>query len=234
MKRYLPFVIIVAVLAGAVVLVVALSRKRPDAGTAKAEPTGVNQPAGPASSAEPPIVRPNVKVKSPVVLEEFGDYQCPPCGLLYPELRKLEGEYGDQLRVVFHHFPLTNMHKNALIAAQAAEAARNQNKFWEMHDRLYLTQKNWSEDGNARSIFISYAKELGLNVDRFTSDIDSPEVAQRIAMDFQQGNARHVTGTPTVFIDGQMLLYERTNSEGLRRGINLMLQEHVSREHSGN
>ena len=116
--------------------------------------------------------KPNFKVSSPVVLEEYGDYQCPPCGQLYPELKKIESEYGNQVQIVFHHFPLTRMHKNALVAAHAAEAARNQKKFWEMHDRLYRNQSAWADAVDPRSVFISYARELGLNVEQFGSDID--------------------------------------------------------------
>src|SRR5260370_9482322 len=106
-----------------------------------------SQPS-PASGQSSPVAlptRPSFKVSSPVVLEEYGDYQCPPCGQLYPELKQIEKEYGDQVQIVFHHFPLTRMHKNAMAAARAAEAARNQNRFWEMHDRLYRNQKEWAE-----------------------------------------------------------------------------------------
>jgi len=234
MKRYLPFVIIGIVLIAAVVSASILLRKKSGAestnvlnDTEKSTPVPANGTAAnltPASS-EVQITKPNVKVSSPVVLEEYGDYQCPPCGMLYPELKKIEDEYGDQLRIVFHHFPLAKMHKNALAAAHAAEAARNQNKFWQMHDRLYRNQKAWAEEADPRPTFISYAQELGLNIDKFVRDMDSPEVDQRINADIQKGSSLGVTGTPTVFIEGQMLKYEHTNPEGLRRGINLMLEK---------
>src|SRR5437762_5003939 len=141
MKRYLPLIIIAIVLIAAVASAAILLRKKSNAQPTNvlsttvspdgASPAGANA-ASPAATSEVSIPKPNVKVSSPVVLEEFGDYQCPPCGMLYPELKKIEAEYGDQLRIVFHHFPLTKMHKNALAAAHAAEAARNQDKFWEM------------------------------------------------------------------------------------------------------
>jgi formate-nitrite transporter family protein len=169
------------------------------------------------------LTKPNVKVSSPVVLEEYGDYQCPPCGQLYPELKQIEHEYGEQVQIVFHHFPLTKMHKNALAAAHAAEAARNQNKFWEMHDRLYRNQKEWADQEDPRPTFISYARQLNLKVDQFTSDMDSNLVDQRISADVSRGTVAGVTGTPTVFIDGLMLRYEATTPEGLRKGINAML-----------
>jgi len=232
MKRYLPFIIILVVLAGAVGITLKLW-KRGSGNTASNTPyAGTNLTAQRAGSSTPNqtspnapgMTRPNVKVSSPVVLEEYGDYQCPPCGVLYPELKKIESEYGDQVRIVFHHFPLPKLHKNAMAAARAAEAARNQNKFWEMHDRLYLNQKAWSEVEDPRSIFISYARELRLNVEQFTREMDSSDVEQRIAADVQRGSAAGVTGTPTVFIDTHMLRYEATTAEGLRRGINIMLE----------
>jgi protein-disulfide isomerase len=158
-------------------------------------------------------------------LEEYGDYQCPPCGVLYPELKKIEAEYGDQVRIVFHHFPLEKMHKNALAAAHAAEAARLQGKFRQMHDRLYANQNAWKDLPDPRAAFISYARELGMNAERFVADMESARVDQAVKADFQRGQSAGVTGTPTVFIEGYQLRYEATNLDGIRRGINVMLQK---------
>jgi protein-disulfide isomerase len=233
MKRYLPFIIILVVLAGALGITLAVWRRSAnsnDANAPYASPTAQagNNSAAPATAAPADLTKPNVKVSSPVVLEEYGDYQCPPCGQLYPELKKIEAEYGDQLRIVFHHFPLEKIHKNAMAASRAAEAARNQNKFLEMHDRLYVSQKAWAELDDPLPVFTSYARELKLNVDQFTRDLQSSEVGQRIAADMQRGTASGVTGTPTVFIDSQMLRYEATTPEGLRKGINYMLKQRAA------
>src|SRR6185503_5415834 len=119
MRRTLPFIIIGVVLAMGVIAFVVFSRKQERAdntGTfANQQPTqtttGSTPPPG-STGAPAGLARPNVKVSSPVVLEEYGDYQCPPCGALYPVLKQIEHEYGDQLRVVFHHFPLTKIHRN--------------------------------------------------------------------------------------------------------------------------
>ncbi len=241
MKRYLPFIIIVVVLAGAVALALILLRSKSSSSESTAsEPTAqplrqqLKKPPGGGTGSNPPTLessspvavptKPNFKVSSPVVLEEYGDYQCPPCGLLYPELKQIEHEYGSQVQIIFHHFPLMKMHKNALAAAHAAEAARNQNKFWEMHDRLYRNQNAWTEQEDPRPVFVSYARELGLNVEQFRSDMESNQVDQRISADIQRGAAVGVTGTPTVFLDTHLLRYEATNAEGLRRGINLLLE----------
>lgn len=230
MKKYLPFVIILVVLVAATGGTLMLLKNRggstPNSGStfATALPSpAANSASQPAKDA-PGSTRPNVKVSSPVVIEEYGDYQCPPCGQLYPELKQIEHEYGNQVQVVFRHFPLMKMHKNALLAAQTAEAARNQNKFWEMHDLLYKNQKSWEESDAAKSIFESYARQLNLNLDRFQSDLQSNQVQQRISADIQRGTSLGVTGTPTVFLDSHRLNYEATNLEGLRRGINILLE----------
>ena len=232
MKRYLPFIIILIVLAGAVGITLALWRRNSNSNSSNSPYAATNPsnpaPSAPAASADPDLTKPNVKVSSPVVLEEYGDYQCPPCGALYPELKKIEAEYGAQLRVVFHHFPLAKIHKNAMAAAQAAEAARNQNKFWEMHDRLYLNQKAWAEAADPRPFFVSYARDLKLNIEQFIPDMDSNDVLQRILADQQRGAAAGVSGTPTVFIDSNMLRYEATTPEGLRKGINFMLKQRTA------
>lgn len=212
MKRYLPFIIIAAVLVAAVAVVWKLWRKN-NAG-----------PTLETSSYTEGLNRPSVKVSSPVVLEEYGDYQCPPCGLLYPELKKIEAEYGDQLRIVFHHFPLTKIHKNALLAAHAAEAARLQNRFWEMHDRLYRNQKAWADSDDARTIFVGYASELGLDAAKFERDTDGAEIEQRVNADVQQAESRGIGSTPTIIIDGRQLKAEAITPDGLRRGINVMLE----------
>lgn len=233
MKRALPFIVIGIVLIAGITAIVIFSRQRGDgsAGTfatnnQQAQTTAATSSATPQSSpnAAAGFSRPNVKVSSPVVLEEYGDFQCPPCGILHPVLKQIEQEYGDQLRVVFRHFPLAKIHKNAMMAAQAAEAARNQGKFSQMHDRLYGTQNGWKDLADARPTFIGYARELGLNLEQFTRDMDSTAVAQRITADMQRGSGVGVTGTPTVFIEGQMLRYEATTPDGLRQGINFMLQ----------
>src|SRR6266581_5484532 len=186
MKKFLPFAIIIVVLAAAVGLSLVLLKGK--GGTTNSNETFANNgpvapgatPANQPSQASAGLTKPNVKVSSPVVMEEYGDYQCPPCGQLYPELKQIEHEYGNQVQIVFHHFPLTKMHKNAMIAAHAAEAARNQNKFWEMHDLLYRNQKEWSDLADPRPTFISYAKQLGLNIDMFNRDLEANQIDKKI------------------------------------------------------
>lgn len=235
MQKSLPFIIIVVILIIAVAGGLFLWKRSgatsvtPDStfatSSSNALPTATSTQTQSQPSDARATTKPNGKVNSAVVLEEYGDYQCPPCGQLYPELKQLEKEYGNQLQIVFHHFPLTKIHKNALMAARTAEAARNQNKFWEMHDRLYRNQKEWSELDDPRPVFTGYARELGLNVEKFNGDLGSNLIDQRIGADMQRGTSQGVTGTPTVFLDSRMVNYQATNLEGLRQGINLLLEQ---------
>ncbi len=140
-----------------------------------------------------------------VTLVEYGDFQCPACGAYYPLVKQLSEEFKDQLRIVFRHFPLTQIHPNAMASARAAEAAGSQGKFWEMHDALFENQKAWSTETNPASTFESYATKIGLNVDQFKKDRGSKEVDAKIDRDRSSGNTLGVQGTPTFFLNGQKL-----------------------------
>ena len=140
-----------------------------------------------------------------VTLIEYGDFQCPACAAYAPLVKQVSEEMTDTLRVVYRHYPLTQIHPNAIPAAQAAEAAGMQGKFWEMHDMLYEKQEEWSEQSNAEELFISYAEELELDIEKFKSDYDSSEVRDAIAADTVLGNQTGVSGTPTFVLNGQSI-----------------------------
>jgi protein-disulfide isomerase len=163
-----------------------------------------------------------------VTIEEFGDYQCPPCGLLHPTLKKMKQELGPNLNFVFRNLPLSTLHKNALAAAQAAEAARVQDRFWEMHDLLYENQDLWKEDINPRGIFLKFASDLGLDTNRFAQDMDGKQVLLRIQADQQAAAELGIIGTPTIIIEGRQLRPEVTNPEGIRKGIELMMNKKIA------
>lgn len=140
-----------------------------------------------------------------VTLVEFSDFQCPACGAYYTVVGEIIREFKDSLTFVYRNFPLTGIHPNAQLAAQAAEAAGLQNKYWEMHDALFTKQSEWSSSKSARDIFIQYAQSLELNVDQFKKDIDSDAVKNRIAQDVNDGNSLGINATPTFFLNNQKI-----------------------------
>jgi len=134
---------------------------------------------------------------APLTLVEYGDYQCPYCGAAYPVVKRLQKTLGKKLRFVFRNFPLTQAHPYALIAAEAAEAAALQGKFWEMHDLLFEQQTFLKPD-----IIPAWAERIGLNLEKFGNDIRQGVVEKRIKDDRQSGIRSGVNGTPTFFING--------------------------------
>jgi protein-disulfide isomerase len=132
-----------------------------------------------------------------VTLVEYGDYQCPYCGRAHPILVELKKHIGARMRLVFRNFPLTTMHPNAEHAAEAAEAAGAQGKFWEMHDLLFEHQPHLDD-----AALLRYGGAIGLDVDRFERDLKQHIFAPRVREDFQSGIRSGVNGTPTFFING--------------------------------
>jgi protein-disulfide isomerase len=133
---------------------------------------------------------------APVTLVEYGDYECPYCGQAYPIIKEVQKHLGDKLQFVFRNFPLTEMHPHAQHAAEAAEAAAVQNRFWEMHDYLYEHQQALDD-----KYLEKYAENLGLNLAKFNIDMSSHVHAGRIREDFLSGVRSGVNGTPTFYIN---------------------------------
>lgn len=142
-----------------------------------------------------------------ILLIEYGDYQCPSCGNAHPNINELMEEYSDDVTFVFRNFPLTAIHPNARAAAAVAEAAGLQGKFWEMHDKLYETQNDWSGvDAKKRTeIFDSYAKDLELDMTKFAEDVASSPVNKKINFDLALGKSVGTSATPTFFLNGEKL-----------------------------
>ena len=132
-----------------------------------------------------------------VTLVEYGDYECPYCGAAYPIIKEVQARMGRRLRFVFRNFPITTSHPDAEQAAEAAEAAATQGKFWQMHDLLYANQGRL-RDQDLRA----YAEELGLDVERFDKELAGHVHAERIHEDFLSGVRSGVNGTPTFYING--------------------------------
>jgi len=234
MRRYLPFIIIGAVLlitAGSALL---LFRSKYSSTPIKVAP---GKPG-----AEPTHIRGAANAR--VTLEEFGDFQCKPCAVLAATLLKVEHDYGTSVRVVFRQFPLA-MHPHALTAAYAAEAAGLQGRFWEMHDLLFQNSMHWSKESprpfirvvpnvgpngsppetatGVRLIFAGYAATLGLDVERFKKDMDTEQVKARIQSDQERGASLGVDRTPILFIDGVQIPFSSLDEKELRGVIDAAL-----------
>jgi protein-disulfide isomerase len=134
---------------------------------------------------------------APVTLVEYGDFQCPYCGQAEPIIRELLSDFGD-LRYVWRHLPLSDVHSQAQIASEASEAAAAQGKFWEMYDKLLANQ-----DALMVRDLVRYAQELGLNVDLFREHLRKRKGAGRIAEDVESADMSNVSGTPSFFINGR-------------------------------
>ena len=138
-------------------------------------------------------------------LVEYGDYECPDCGRLFQIIRDLQATLGSRLQIVYRHYPLNGIHPEAQEAAEAAEAAGGQNRFWEMHDLLYENQDLWKDDINPKTIFLKFAADLGLETARFARDMDDKQVKLRIEADQEVAAELGINSTPTVLIDGRQL-----------------------------
>jgi protein-disulfide isomerase len=216
MKRYLPFVIVAVVALATLGSGAMLYRvKRPHVLSISQDAT-----LSARSDTDSPHIRGNPD--APVTLEEYGDFQCPPCGMFAAFLGQLEKEYDSRLRVVFRNFPL-KVHEHAHEAALAAEAAGLQGRFWEMHDVLYREQEAWSKAPNARELFESYAGTIGLDLDKFRKDMDGDKTRGRVEADRERGESLGIQTTPTLFINNQPLDPKDKNPEGIRAEINTAL-----------
>lgn len=141
------------------------------------------------------------KTDAKITIVEFSDLQCPACKAAQPLVDEILKEASDSARFVYRQYPLRTVHKNAFIAAKAAEAAGVQGKFWEMHDKLFETQSDWEEDADPTSHFEGYAKDLSLNVDQWNKDFQDKDLETHITKDEQDGNTLGVNATPTFFVN---------------------------------
>lgn len=154
---------------------------------------------------------------APVTLVEYGDYQCPACGAAYPMIKAIQKRLGTQLRFVFRNMPLNEVHPNAEIAAESAEAAAAQGRFWEMHDALYENQEQLSPE-----LVATLAKRLNLDMTRFEQDLAARRFRDHVKRDFLGGVRSGVNGTPTFFLDGERyddVLTEHALESALRQRI---------------
>lgn len=153
--------------------------------------------------------------ESPIILVEYGDFQCPACAAYHPMIDQLVKQRGNDFRFVYRHFPLKSIHPNADGASRASEAAGMQGKFWEMYDIIYQRQTSWSNlgRGTVEETFIGYAKELGLNEEQFKKDMASDAVKDKVDNQLKDGTASGVSSTPTLFLNGEKIANPRSYEE---------------------
>lgn len=159
---------------------------------------------------------------APVVIEFFSDLQCPQCARYEPMVKTVRAEFGDKVRMVLRHFPLQG-HQHAMLASCAAEAAANQGKLWEMVEGLYKTQWMWSNAPAPRAILLDQAKAIGLDLDRFQKDLDSPECHDRVVDDLDHGRALGLKGAPCILVNGYNVPSSEFNENGIRAAIKAAL-----------
>jgi protein-disulfide isomerase len=217
LKRVLPFIIVVAVALITIAVGTALYRaKRPPPLSISKERTFTDE------KTESKHVR--GAADAPVTLEEFGDFQCPPCGGLEPYLQQIERDYASSLRVIFRNFPFA-IHEHAHEAAYAAEAAGLQGRFWEMHDLLYREQAVWAKTKDVQPLFDSYAGMIGLNLERFKKDAGGEQVKTKVESDRKRGEELGVRNTPTIFINNQSVPPTSLNPVALRAAIDAAVKD---------
>jgi NhaA family Na+:H+ antiporter len=158
---------------------------------------------------------------APATLVEYADFQCPFCGDAYPVVNELLARFGDRLRFVFRHMPLTDLHPRAEAAAEAAEAAAAQGRFWEMHDRLFTHQHELSD-----SDLVAHAEAIGLDTERFERELRDGRYAARVAEDYASGARSGTPSTPRFFVNGYIHLGSPSLAE-LRDAISVELPTDV-------
>lgn len=154
---------------------------------------------------------------------KYSDYQCPACKYYVSIEEELKEAYGDDISITTKHFPL-NMHEHAQLASRAAEAARQQGKYQEMHDMIFAGQEQWAR-GNAESMFIGYAKSLDLDMEQFRNDLNSADMQRIVMADKRAGLEINVNSTPTFVINGQKLEQNPRSLEQFKAIIDGMLKQ---------
>ena len=227
----LPFIIIGIVLIVAVIggwyLYSSSNKKTPVANgntnrsTNAAQPQPNNTPlTSNIMGAQPP----NFKgaQNSSVVIEEFADYQCPTCASMHPVMNEINSLYGSRIKFIYRNFPLA-MHKNGYEASTSAEAAGLQGKFWDMQNVIFQNQKAWSNVDNVKPLFEGYAQTLGLDVEKFKTDVAGLAAKQRVDADMARGRSLNINSTPSILVNGVPVPFEQMSVDGIKKIVDAEL-----------
>ena len=215
-NRRILWINVGAVLAFVLVVVIIILATRPSS----------SQPDASGTPAAVEVVREDSHVlgepgTADVILVEFLDFECEACGAAFPFVESLRGQYAGEVTFVARYFPIPS-HKNALNAAIAAEAAARQGKFEEMYVKLFETQTQWAEQQESKAdVFRQYAEDIGLDLEQYDADVADPTTEERVLSDQADGSALGVSGTPTIFLNGELL--ELQSADDLTSAIDAAL-----------
>lgn len=223
MKEHLWWIVAVlasiALLVG-LVMVGGRGPAAPDIGNEDTRPRAAGTLSEPAHDAD----HSKGPADAAVTLIEYSDFQCPACAAYQPLIERLTKEFPNDVRFVYRHFPLRSIHANAQLAAQSTEAADKQGKFWEMHDALFSTQREWSVISNPKNFFVELAESIDLDRNQFENDLDSADAIQAINDDFNHGTRSNVQGTPSLYLNGQKI-----NNPSSYEALRDLVQDEINR-----
>ena len=187
----------------------------------------------PQTVAAPLGAQPPNMIGSPtasVTVEEFADFQCAACASVHPAMKELQSIYGSRIRFIFRNYPLViPAHDKAYDAAVAVEAAglQDRSKFWAMQDQLFTNQKTWTANTNYRELWAEYALKIGLDVERFKSDMAGTVAKSRVDLDLARGRGMTVDSTPSLFVNGKSIPLQSINVSNLRQVIDAEIQNAI-------
>lgn len=160
-----------------------------------------------------------------VTVEEFADFQCGACASVHSVMKNVQSAYGSRIKFIYRHYPLTTIHKNSYDAAVAAEAAGAQGKFWDMQNLIFMNQKDWSNAADVRTILEGYAERIGLDVEKYKTDVLGLGIKNRVYADIERGRALGISSTPMLYINGKSVPFEQMNIDALKQIIDAELQK---------
>lgn len=143
-----------------------------------------------------------------VTITEYSDFQCPACAQFSGLLDEMLAMYPEEVALEYKHYPLISIHPFAVPAAKAAEAAGQQGKFFEMHDKLFENQQVWSNSANPNGYFMTYAETIGLDMALFKRHMKASMIQDKVENEFREARDRNLTGTPSFFLNGQRMQFE--------------------------
>lgn len=192
--------------------------------TVKNSANNSTNPANAPIGAQPPNMLGSPSAA--VTVEEFADFQCPMCAQVHGVMKNVQAAYGSRIKFIYRNYPLVQLHKNSYDASLAAEASGMQGKFWDMQNMLFTNQTSWSNSGDVRTAFEGYAEKIGLDMEKYKTDVVALGTKNRVDADLARGRALNISSTPTIFINGKSVPSDQlTSIDGIKAMIDAELQK---------